>query len=114
MAGRALCPGPRRLDRIHSGAEAVRRTSAAAGSGGAKRTRTSGHDQAMIRSLLPTAVDRQLQSLEWVDESDGDPTAAVRGTVEAIWVIVERATSELSLASVEHGLTALLARRELV
>ena len=68
----------------------------------------------MIRSLLPPAVDRQLQSLERVDESDGDPTAALRDTVEAIWEIVERATSEPSLDSVHHGLTALLARRELV
>jgi len=40
-----------------------------------------------MRSLLPPAVDRQLQSLERVDESDGDPTAALRDTVEAIWEI---------------------------
>src|SRR3989442_9369626 len=114
MAGRALCPGPRGLDWIHSGAEAIRRTAAAAGSGGAKRTRARGHDQAMMSSLLPPAVDRQLQSLERVDESDGDPTAALRDTVEAISEIVERATSEPSLDSLHHGLPALLARRELV
>jgi len=64
----------------------------------------------MMSSLLPPAVDRQLQSLERVDESDGDPTAALRDTVEAIWEIVERATSEPSLDSLHHGLRALLAR----
>ncbi len=68
----------------------------------------------MMRSLLPPAVDRRLQSLERVDESDGDLTAALRDTVEAIWDIVEQATSEPSLDSLHHGLTALLARRELV
>jgi hypothetical protein len=68
----------------------------------------------MMSSLLPPAVDRQLQSLERVDESDGDPTAALRDTVEAIWALVERATSEPSLDSLHHGLRALLARRELV
>jgi hypothetical protein len=68
----------------------------------------------MMSSLLPPAVDRQLQSLERVDESDGDPTAALRDTVEAIWELVERATSEPSLDSLHHGLRALLARRELV
>jgi len=68
----------------------------------------------MMSSLLPPAVDRRLQSLERVDESDGDLTAALRDTVEAIWDIVEQATSEPSLDSLHHGLTALLARRELV
>ena len=68
----------------------------------------------MMSSLLPPAVDRRLQSLERVDESDGDPTAVLRDTVEAIWDIVEQATSEPSLDSLHHGLTALLARRELV
>ena len=68
----------------------------------------------MTSSLLPPAVDRQLQSLERVDKSAGHPTAALRDTVEAIWEIVERATSEPSLDSLHHGLRALLARRELV
>ena len=67
----------------------------------------------MMSSLLPPAVDRQLQSLERVDKSAGHPTAALRDTVEAIWEI-ERATSEPSLDSLHHGLRALLARRELV
>jgi hypothetical protein len=68
----------------------------------------------MMSSLLPPAVDRRLQSLERVDESEGDPTAVLRDTVEAIWDIVEQATSEPALDSLHHGLTALLARRELV
>ena len=62
----------------------------------------------MMSSLLPPAVDRQLQSLERVDESDGDPTAALRDTVEAIWEIVERATSEPSVDSLHHGLRGTL------
>ncbi len=67
-----------------------------------------------MSSLLPPHFDRQLQSLERVVESHDDATAGLRDTVEAIWDIVEQATSEPSLDSVHHGLTALLARRELV
>jgi hypothetical protein len=66
------------------------------------------------RSLLPRRVDRQLRSLERSSESDRDPITALRETVEAIWRIVEQATSERSLDSLHHGLRALLARRELV
>src|SRR5690349_11211354 len=67
-----------------------------------------------MSSLLPPHFDRLLQSLERVVESHDDATAGLRDTVEAIWDIVEQATSEPSLDSVHHGLTALLARRELV
>jgi len=67
-----------------------------------------------VCSLLPPHFDRLLQSLERAVESHDDRTGALRDTVEAIWEIVEQATSEPSLDSVHHGLTALLARRELV
>lgn len=68
----------------------------------------------MMTSLLPPRVDLRLQWLERVGESADDPTAALRDTVDAIWEIIEQATSEPTLDSVHHGLTALLARRELI
>ena len=68
----------------------------------------------MIGSLLPRRVDRRLRSLEGVRESDCDPIAALRETVEAIWKVVEWAASEPALDSSRHEARALLARRELV
>lgn len=67
-----------------------------------------------LRSLLPRRVDRQLRSLEHSSTSGRDPTTALRETVEAIWRIVEQASSERRLDGSRYGASALLARRELV
>src|SRR2546427_11643975 len=74
------------------------------------------HDQptAAFRSLLPARVDTQLRSLERCREPNRDPATALRETVEAIWRIVEQASSETALDGSHHGVTALFARRELV
>jgi hypothetical protein len=50
-------------------------------------------------------VDRQLRSLERSRESHRDPATALRQTVEAIWKIVEQATSERSVDASHHGVT---------
>src|SRR5689334_7053706 len=64
--------------------------------------------------LLPRHLDRQLRSLERVEESHRGPIAALRETVEAIWKVVERASSEPALHAARHHARAPLARRELV
>jgi len=65
-------------------------------------------------SLLPRRVDRRLRSLEGVTASDRDPIAALRETVEAIWKVVERATSEPALDASRDDVRVLIARRELM
>ena len=74
------------------------------------------HDQptAAFRSLLPARVDTQLRSLERCRKPNRDPATALRETVEAIWRIVEQASSETALDGSHHGVSALFARRELV
>ncbi len=73
-----------------------------------------GATPAESRSLLPRRVDKQLQSLERSSKSDRDPATALRETVEAIWQIVEQAASASARDGSRHGVSALLARRELV
>lgn len=65
-------------------------------------------------SLLPGPLDTQLRSLERSGQAERDATGALRETVEAIWTVVEQASSEGALAGSRHDPGALLARREVV
>ena len=73
------------------------------------------HDKPTVafRSLLPPRVDTQLRALE-CRKPNRDAASALRETVQAIWRIVEQASSETALNGSHHGVNALLARHELV
>ncbi len=73
------------------------------------------HPRATMRgSLLPERLARRLQQLEHHSRLDPDPTTALREIVEALWKTIERAAAESGLDASQHGVRALLARRELV
>jgi len=65
-------------------------------------------------SLLPTGIETALRALEDAAKTEGDPAAALRNTVEAIWKTVTQAVSEPALEPSRQTVRALLARRELV